>query len=58
MQGGRSKEREKSISEALFLVKHWRYLHDKCNLSLKNAAEIVGLSKKTLDDYFLVIRVG
>lgn len=40
------------------MVKHWRYLHEKCNLSLTNSARIVGLSKKTLDDYFLIIRVG
>lgn len=33
-------------------------LHEVSNFSLKNAAKYVGLSKKTLDDYFLVLRVG
>ena len=33
-------------------------MHERVNLSLKNAAEVVGISKKTLDDFFLVIRVG
>jgi hypothetical protein len=33
-------------------------LHINCSFSLKNAANMVGLSKKTLDDYFLVLRVG
>ena len=28
------------------------------NFSLKNAANFVGISKKTLDDYFLILRVG
>jgi hypothetical protein len=33
-------------------------LHINCSFSLKNAANMVELSKKTLDDYFLVLRVG
>lgn len=33
-------------------------LHEVGNFSLKNAANFVGVSKKTLDDYFLVLRVG
>jgi hypothetical protein len=36
----------------------WRMLHENCNFSLKNAAKVVELSKKTLDDYFLVLRVA
>jgi hypothetical protein len=54
----RTKEHEKTVREALEKTKYWRYLHEKMNLSLKNSAVYVGLSKKTLDDYFLVIRVG
>jgi hypothetical protein len=33
-------------------------LHQNLNFSLKNSAKLVKLSKKTLDDYFLVLRVG
>lgn len=55
---GKTKEPEKTVEEALFKTKYWRYLHEKGGLSLKNAAIKVGISKKTLDDYFLVLRVG
>lgn len=54
----RVKQHEKTIEEALFRTKHWRMLHEVSNFSLKNAAKYVGISKKTLDDYFLVLRVG
>ena len=33
-------------------------IHEKFNISLKNAAKMVNLSKKTLDDYFLAFRVA
>lgn len=39
-------------------TKTWRLLHENCNYSLTNSAIMVELSKKTLDDYFLVLRVG
>ncbi len=39
-------------------TKTWRMLHTNCSFSLKSAANLVELSKKTLDDYFLVLRVG
>ena len=46
------------MAEALYKTKQWRYLHERANLSLKNAARMVGISKKTLDDYFLIFRYG
>ena len=55
---GRTKEREKVVAEALYKTKQWRYLHQQKNLSLKNAAKLMGMSKKTLDDYFLIFRYG
>ena len=33
-------------------------MHEKKNWSLIDAAKLIGISKKSLDDYFLVLRVG
>lgn len=54
----KSKEQENTVAEALFKTKMWRWIHEKLNFSLKNAAGFVGISKKTLDDYFLVLRLA
>lgn len=54
----KTKEQEKTIYEALYKTKTWRLIHETFNISLQNAAKVVQLSKKTLDDYFLVLRVG
>ena len=42
----------------IVLTKIWRELHEKRGWSLIEAAKLVGISKKSLDDYFLVLRVG
>ena len=34
----RLKEHENTVAEALFKTKKWRWIHEKLNLSLKNAA--------------------
>lgn len=40
-------------------VKLWRHLHSRDKkMSLTDAAKVVGISKKTLDDYFLQLRLG
>ena len=40
-------------------VKLWRHLHaSNKKISFGHAAKMIGISKKTLDDYFLVIRLG
>ena len=39
-------------------MKYWRWLHDHKSISLKQAAIIVNIPKKSLDDYYLQIRVG
>ena len=46
------------IRDVLYKLKKWRLLHEQCNLSLINAAVEVGVQKKTLDDYYFIIRVG
>jgi hypothetical protein len=44
-------------------VKRWRDIHgapgrDKNRVSLQEAAKIVGISKKSLDDYYYQLRIG
>lgn len=39
-------------------VKKWRKLYESKKLNLTRAAKVIGISKKSLDDYFLVLRVG
>jgi hypothetical protein len=59
---GRSKER--SIAETIELVKRWRELHLhglnalRRRLNLQDAAKLVGVSKKSLDDYYCQLRLG
>jgi hypothetical protein len=59
---GRSKER--TIGETVELVKRWRELHLyghnalRRRLNLQDAAKLVGVSKKSLDDYYCQLRLG
>ena len=59
---GRSKER--TIAEVIEFVKKWRnlhlYGHKTLNrrLNLQDAARLVGISKKSLDDYYCQLRLG
>ena len=39
-------------------VKTWRQLSETNRCNLTQAAKIVGISKKSLDDYYLVLRIG
>ncbi len=59
----RSKER--SIAEVIALVKHWRTLHQSESkngkgkkMNLQEAAREVGISKKSLDDYYCQLRLA
>jgi hypothetical protein len=52
------KESERGIGQVIKAVKIWRELHESKRCNLTNAAKVVGISKKSLDDYFLVLRVG
>ena len=46
------------IRQVIQAVKIWRSLHEskRCNLTV--AAKVVGISKKSLDDYYLILRSG
>jgi len=39
-------------------VKKWRKLYESKKLNLTKLAKLIGISKKSLDDYYLVLRVG
>lgn len=52
-KGTRIKERK--IEDAVVLVLKWRQLTD---VTLKQGAEIIGVAKKSLDDYLLQLRLG
>ena len=66
-QKGKSKRtKEREIGEIVAKVAEWRKLYGgvdnsdgiKKKYSLEDAAEMVGIAKKTLDDYLLQIRAG
>ena len=42
----------------ILAVKIWRTLYENKRCNLTKAAKVVGISKKSLDDYYLVLRVG
>jgi hypothetical protein len=50
------------ISEVIEIVKRWRDLHiqkrGEKKISLQEAAKMVGLPKKSLDDYYYQLRLG
>lgn len=58
----KERNKERSIKEVIASIKKWRSLHKtKINgvrVSLQQAAELVGVSKKSLDDYFCQLRLG
>jgi hypothetical protein len=39
-------------------VKKWRKLYENKKMNLTKGAKLLGISKKSLDDYYLVIRIG
>lgn len=42
----------------LYAVKKWRKLYEAKKMKLVESAKFIGISKKSLDDYFLVLRIG
>jgi hypothetical protein len=49
---GSRRKKERKIGEVIMAVNKWRKLYDKYR-SLDDAANKIGISKKSLDDYFL-----
>ncbi|KRX04685.1 hypothetical protein PPERSA_09477 [Pseudocohnilembus persalinus] len=50
--------KERTIKDVKEKVYQWRNIAIDNNISLEKAAEIIGISRKTLDDYCLQIRKG
>lgn len=58
MDASKKRAKQRTIREVLMQVSKWRQLAEKDKCTLEVASKIVGLSKKTLDDYFSQIRMG
>lgn len=59
----KERNKERTIREIIESVKRWRDIHnafenDKNKVSLQDAAKMIGISKKSLDDYFYQLRLG
>lgn len=60
------RSRERTVGEAISLVKKWRSLHLNCTkpnnntkkVNLQEAAKMLGVSKKSLDDYYCQLRLA
>ena len=50
---GSRRTKERKIGEVIHKVQKWRNLYYMTGESLEEAAKQVGISKKSLDDYFL-----
>ena len=50
--------KERKIGEVIKKVQKWRQLYNTNCESLEDAAKKVGISKKSLDDYFLQLKNG
>jgi len=50
---GSRREKERKIGEVVIKVSQWRALYNEKKITLEMAADKVGISKKSLDDYFL-----
>ena len=55
---GSRREKERKIGEVVIKVSQWRTLYNDKKVTLEQAAEKVGISKKSLDDYFLQLKNG
>lgn len=53
---GSRREKERKIGEVVIKVSQWRALYNDKKVTLEMAADKVGISKKSLDDYFLQLK--
>jgi hypothetical protein len=60
------RSQERTVAEAIELVRQWRGLHLNCakpnnsrkKVNLQEAARMLGVSKKSLDDYYCQLRLA
>lgn len=55
---GSRREKERVIGAVILKVMEWRRLYIQEGITLEKGATLVGISKKSLDDYFLQLRVA
>ena len=55
---GARREKERIIGEVVIKVSEWRRMYTEQGITLEEAAKNIGISKKSLDDYFLQLRNG
>lgn len=55
---GSRREKERIIGEVVIKVSEWRRMYTEQGITLEEAAKNIGISKKSLDDYFLQLRNG
>lgn len=53
---GSRREKERIIGEVVIKVSEWRRMYTEQGITLEEAAKNIGISKKSLDDYFLQLR--
>ena len=53
---GSRREKERIIGEVVIKVSEWRRMYTESGITLEEAAKNIGISKKSLDDYFLQLR--
>ena len=53
---GSRREKERVIGEVVIKVSEWRRMYSEQGITLEEAAKNIGISKKSLDDYFLQLR--
>jgi len=58
----KERSKERTIKEVIELIQKWRNYHshppDGKKKNLQEAAKFVGVSKKSLDDYYYQLRIG
>ena len=55
---GSRREKERVIGAVILKVMEWHRLYIQEGITLEKGATMVGISKKSLDDYFLQLRIA
>jgi len=55
---GEKRVKERYILEIIEIVSKWRKLAKKSKLNYSEAAKFLDVPKKSLDDYYYIIRMG
>ncbi len=53
---GSRREKDRKLGEVVIKVCEWRNMYRNRNMTLEDSAKSVGISKKSLDDYFFQLK--